>query len=391
MSDPVPRTILHVDMDAFYASVEIRDDPDLHDLPVVVGGSPDGRGVVAAASYAARQFGIHSAMPAATARRLCPEIVFIRPRHEYYAKVSRQIRAILEHYTPLIEPLSLDEAFLDVSGSGKLHGDGVTIARKIKSEIRTELKLVASVGVAPNKFLAKLASDLEKPDGLVVVHEQSVQRFLDPLPVTRIWGVGKSGARALHKLGITRIDQLRQYDRDLLRQQFGDWGEHIWRLAHGTDERSVVTDHIAKSISHETTFAEDIKDRKRLHSVLTELLEQVMWRLRRQKKLAQTLQLKLRYEDFTTITRSHTLPQASDITSEFAAAAANLLNGALAGKAFAIRLLGVGVSSLGGERGQQADLFQESDKIHERHLDGVADQINNRYGKGTIRRGRSIR
>lgn len=378
-------------MDAFYAAVEVRDDPGLRGLPVVVGGSPDGRGVVAAASYEARKFGIHSAMPARTAHRLCPDLVFVRARHDYYSAVSQQIRAVLERYTPEIEPLALDEAFMDLTQSLRLLGDGKKIAVDIKNTIKKELELVASVGVAPNKFLAKLASDLEKPDGLVVVDPDRVQPFLDPLPVTRIWGVGRSGARALGELKIETIAQLRAYERQALKMRFGEWGEHIWKLAHGIDDRPVVTDRVAKSISHETTFSEDVSDRAVLHSVLQELLEQVLLRLRRQNKRARTLQLKLRFADFTTITRALSLHQDTDLTREFAAAAAKLLDKALPQAETAIRLIGIGVSGLNSEPAEQIDLFLEQDRKQDRHLDSIADRINTRYGRGTIQRARSVR
>ncbi len=378
-------------MDAFYASVEIRDNPELRDFPVVVGGSPQGRGVVAAASYAARKFGIHSAMPAKTAMRLCPDIIFVKPRHDHYAAVSQEIRDIFEHFTPLVEPLSLDEAFLDVTQSLKLLGSGEKIALDVKQTIKAELDLIASVGVGPNKFLAKLASDLDKPDGLVVVDPEHVQEFLDPLPVTRIWGVGQSGARALHKLGIETIAQLRVIDLESMRIRFGEWGEHIWQLAHGIDDRPVVTDHAAKSISHETTFVEDVSDADVLHSILLKLLEQIMWRLRGQNKRARTVQLKLRFSDFKTITRSLSLQQDSDITNDFASAAANLLDKALPKEGYAIRLIGIGVSGLNSGSEQQIDLFDQNEISSQRQLDDITDRINTRYGRGAIRRGGTLK
>ena len=246
--------ILHVDMDAFYASVEEREDPSLRGKPLIVGGSAEGRGVVAAANYAARKFGVHSAMPAARAKQLCPQAVFIKPRIDYYATVSRQIREIFESFTSQIEPLSLDEAFLDVSGSESLFGASAQIGRQIKQLIRERLQLVASVGVAPNKFLAKIASDLEKPDGFVIVEADQIQAFLDPLPVGRLWGVGKVTGRAFERLGIRTIGQLRQLSVESLDELFGTAGEHYWRLAHGIDDRRVTPDREAKSISNETTF-----------------------------------------------------------------------------------------------------------------------------------------
>ena len=250
--------IIHADMDAFYASVEERDRPELVGKPVIVGGSPEKRGVVSAANYVARKYGVHSAMPAVTARRLCPQGIYLPPRIDYYAEVSRQIRDIFERFTPLVEPLSLDEAFLDVTGSENLFGPAVEIGRQIKQAIRQELRLVVSVGVAPNKFLAKIASDLKKPDALVVVEPDKVQEFLDPLPVERLWGVGKQSSKVFQRLGIRTIGQLRQCPLDVLQARFGSSGEHLWNLAHGRDDRPVVPEREAKSISNETTFEHDI-------------------------------------------------------------------------------------------------------------------------------------
>src|SRR5512136_2361752 len=246
--------IIHADMDAFYASVEERDRPELVGKPVIVGGSPEKRGVVSAANYVARKYGVHSAMPAATARRLCPEGIFLPPRIGYYAEVSGQIREIFERFTPLVEPLSLDEAFLDVTGSEQLFGPAIEIGRQIKQAVREETRLIVSVGVAPNKFLAKIASDLKKPDALVVVEPGQVQEFLDPLPVERLWGVGKQSSKVFERLGIRTIAQLRQWPLDALQARFGSGGEHLWNLAHGRDDRPVEPQQEVKSISNETTF-----------------------------------------------------------------------------------------------------------------------------------------
>jgi len=224
--------ILHVDMDAFFAAVEERDRPELVGRPVIVGGDPRRRGVVSAANYEARKYGVHSALPSVTAVRRCPHGVFLKPRYEEYVRTSRKIRAIFGRFTPLVEPLSLDEAFLDVSGSVWLFGPPAEIALQIKTAIREELRLVASVGVAPNKFLAKIASDLEKPNGYVVVAEDGVQAFLDPLPIGRVWGVGKASHRWFDTLGVATIGQLRRLDVRLLREKFGSQGEALWRLAH---------------------------------------------------------------------------------------------------------------------------------------------------------------
>lgn len=252
--------ILHVDMDAFYASVEQRDRPELRGKPVIVGGSAESRGVVSAASYEARQFGVHSAMPTAVARPLCPHGILLPVRMEQYCAISRQIRGILESFTPLVEPLSLDEAFLDVHGTERLFGAAVEVARAIKQRVRTETDLVASVGVAPNKFLAKLASDAGKPDGLVLVDPGKIEAFLAPLPVGRIWGVGAKAEQRLHTLGFRTIGQLAAAPEQVLIDHFGESGRYFGELARGIDNRAVVPDWASKSISSETTFPRDIRD-----------------------------------------------------------------------------------------------------------------------------------
>jgi DNA polymerase-4 len=300
--------ILHCDMDAFYASVEERDRPELVGKPVIVGGTPEKRGVVSAANYVARRYGVHSAMPAVTAHRLCPQGIYLPPRIDYYAEVSAQIRAIFERFTPLVEPLSLDEAFLDVTGSEHLFGPAVEIGRKIKQAIRQEIRLVVSAGVAPNKFLAKIASDLKKPDALVVVEPDKVQEFLDPLPVERLWGVGKQSSKVFQRLGIHTVGQLRQWPLDVLQARFGTSGEHLWKLAHGRDDRPVVREREAKSISHETTFEHDIADLEVLRAWLVDLTEQVGCRLRRHGLRGRTVQLKVR---FCRLLPGHPLPDAA--------------------------------------------------------------------------------
>ena len=379
--------IIHVDMDAFYASVEERDRPELRGKPVIVGGTPEGRGVVAAANYVVRQFGVHSAMPAKTAMRLCPHAIVLPSRIDHYAKISRQIREIFHRYTPVVEPLALDEAFLDVSGSHQLFGSAQQIGRKIKQDIKDELQLVASVGVAPNKFLAKLASDLEKPDGYVVVPANEIQQFLDPLPIGRIWGVGRVTGKAFGQLGVNTIGQLRQLDREMLDQRFGKMGEHVWRLARGIDNRAVVPDREAKSISHETTFAVDIDDLEILQSWLMYLTEQVARRLRRHKLRAKTVQLKIRYNDFQTITRAHSLPEATNSTNELWQVASELLRSRLPNRRLCIRLIGMGVSGIDHSEKKQQMLFDEETAEVNAKLDKVTDQIKDRFGVSAVKRG----
>ena len=377
--------ILHVDMDAFYASVEERDQPDLVGHPVIVGGTPEGRGVVAAANYVARTFGVHSAMPAAQAKRLCPHAVFLRPRMEHYADISAQIRSVFDRYTPLVEPLSLDEAFLDVTGSAPLHGSAMKIAQDIKREIRNSLSLVASVGVAPNKFLAKIASDLEKPDGLVVVDPARVPEFLDPLPVNRLWGVGKVTGKVFEKLGVQTIGQLRRLSVERLQQHLGNAALHFWELAHGIDERPVTSEREAKSISHEKTFSSDIEEVSLLHAWLLELTEQVACRLRRQGFKARTVNLKVRYDDFHTVTRAHTLSTPTNVTEEIWQAASILFE-RIPSRQLRLRLLGVGVSNLGQGTLTQLDLFADSEHERQSRLDEVTDGIKAKFGSSSLQR-----
>ncbi len=383
--------ILHVDMDAFYASVEERDRPELVGKPLIVGGTAEGRGVVAAANYVVRKFGVHSAMPTATAMRLCPHAIIVRPRMAHYAEISGQIREIFERYTPLVEPLSLDEAFLDVTGSQELFGPSVQIARRIKDDIYRELKLVASVGVAPNKFLAKIASDLEKPNALVVVQPDQIQAFLDPLPVSRLWGVGRVTGQLFDRLGIQTIGQVRQMSPEVLQREFGKQGEHFGKLSHGLDERRVIPDREAKSISHETTFATDISDHEVLRAWLQELTEQVAYRLRRHQLRGRTVDLKLRFSDFKTITRSHTLPQPTNITHEIWQTVATLLEAALPTRRLAVRLLGVGVSGFETTKQKQLTLFPDESRERDTRLDEVRDQINNKFGKGALNRASGLK
>ncbi len=381
------RKILHVDMDAFYASVEERENPALKGKPVIVGGSAQGRGVVSAANYAARKFGIHSAMPMVTALRLCPDVIRIPPRISFYVEVSQQIREIFSRYTPQIEPLSLDEAFLDVTASEKLFASAEQIARAIKQDIKSELDLVASVGLAPNKFVAKIASDINKPDGFVVVDEDRVQAFLDPLPVSRLWGAGKATVALFEKMGIRTIMQLRRQSKEWLLSHLGQFGNHLWQLANGMDEREVITEGQAKSISHETTFAADITNKELLTAWLLHLTEQAGSRLRRYKLKGRTVTIKIRHHDFKTLTRSHTVVDETDNTEQLWRVAQKLFADNWNGKT-PVRLIGMGVSGLVRLDNQmlQGDLFVNESVVK---IDKLADSINTRFGPNTLQRGRS--
>lgn len=377
-------------MDAFYASVEERDCPALVGHPVIVGGSPEKRGVVAAANYVAREYGVHSAMAAVTARRLCPQGIFLPARIHYYSEVSSQIQTIFERFTPLVEPLSLDEAFLDVTGSEQLFGSAVEIGRQIKQAVREETRLVVSVGIAPNKFLAKIASDLRKPDGFVVVEPDRIQAFLDPLPVERLWGVGRQGSKVFQRLGIRTIGHLRQWPMDTLAAHFGSQGEHLWQLAHGIDDRPVVPEQEAKSLSHETTFEQDINDQEVLRAWLLDLTEQVAWRLRRHKLRGRVVQLKVRFADFSTITRSQTLPEPTDITDELWQIVDKVFCERLPAGHLPVRLLGMGVSGLETPDLRQGLLFDQEERQRHAGLDAAADQIRERFGASALRRATSL-
>ncbi len=384
--------ILHVDMDAFYASVEERENPVLRGKPLIVGGSPRGRGVVSAANYAARKFGVHSAMPTSKAARLCPQATIVRPRMQLYAEISHEIRAIFARYTPEIEPLSLDEAFLDVHGTQQLFGDAVEIGRRIKAAILSELQLVASVGVAPNKFLAKLASDLEKPDGFTIIAPERIQEILDPLEISRIWGVGRVTQRKFEARGITTFGQLRMLGNKKAQYLFGPVGEHFWRLSQGLDSRRVVSARRAKSISHETTFAADVEDSEVLLARLLELTEQVGYRLRRADRLGKTVNLKVRYSDFHTVTRAKSLAVASNATNSLWKVARELFESSLPEtRKLNLRLIGMGVSNLQTNRPVQLGLFDDSveqqrQAAAQSRLDAAADSVREKFGKLALQR-----
>jgi DNA polymerase-4 len=382
-------TILHVDMDAFFASVEQRDRPELRGKPVIVGGV-SGRGVVCAASYEARPFGVRSAMPTATARRLCPHAVFLPVRMGHYSAIARQVREVLLSFTPLVEPLSLDEAFLDVRGCEGLFGPPPDIARQIRAAIRAETQLVASVGVAPNKFLAKLASDHGKPNGLVVLPPGEVTAFLAPLPVGRIWGVGARGEKRLHALGVRTIGQLAGLAEQLLVDHFGAAGRHMAQLARGQDDRVVVPDRDAKSISTETTFEHDLADRDVLRTWLLDLVDHLAGRLRHNGVRARTIELKIRTSDFRTRRRSQALTEATNVTDVLWQVAAELFEGSVGQDPSPVRLLGVGAKRLTRETAVQGDLFDGAVRRRQGALDEAVDAIRTRFGTDAIRRARLI-
>ncbi|MBL8857191.1 MAG: DNA polymerase IV [Planctomycetes bacterium] len=387
--------MLHVDMDAFYASIEIRDNPSLAGLPVCVGGPSDQRGVISAASYAARKFGVRSAMPTAEARRLCPDLVLLPPDFERYTKASREIMAIFRNYTPLVEPLSLDEAFLDVSGCERLFGDAVEIGRAIKREILSKTGLVASVGVAPSKFLAKLASDLDKPDGFRVIQPDEVRSVLDPLPVSKVFGVGPRTAKRLESLGVMTIGDLAQRERRDVVREFGASGAWIHDLAHGIDTRRVTPRREEKSHGMERTFPQDVTDREELRLALLSFCEDVAFGLRDKGLRGRTVTLKARYGDFTTLTRTKTLTAPTNLGPRIFTTARELLDKIPPGP---LRLIGVQVSGLSDVRvAVQESMFgdlepelrgprgtaQPSRAKLERATEGI-DKLRKKFGRTAV-------
>jgi len=337
------RTILHVDMDAFFASVEQRDDPTLLGKPVLV-GSKERRGVVAAASYEARKFGCHSAQPMAQALRLCPSAVVVEPHRDRYVEASDRVFRILESTTPAVEPLSIDEAFLDVTGTERLLGPPRAVAETIRSRIREDVSLTASVGIAPNKFLAKLASDLCKPNGLAEIDASRVDEVLLPLPIERLPGVGETTGRRLRAEGLATVGDVRRAPLSDLVRRFGTFGEWIGNLSRGIDDRPVVTDGECKSMGHEMTFTHDREDPEDVRAVLLSQCEEVARRVRRAGLFAKGVTVKIRFGDFETITRSATLDRPSDLTSEFADAALALFSRWARAQFVPVRLIGMSAS-----------------------------------------------
>lgn len=381
------RHIIHVDMDAFFASVEQRDHPELAGKPVIVGGDPKGRGVVSAASYEARTYGVHSAMPMKQALKRCPQAAVMPVHMELYVQVSHSIHGIFEQFTPLIEPVSIDEAFLDVTSCYSLFGTAVEIASMIKQEIKRHTDLTASVGVAPNKFLAKLASDLEKPDGMVIITEENKQRILDPLPVSRIWGVGRVTEQALRTRGIRTIAQLRRAREAVLKPLVGSFAPGLLLLARGIDDRPLETGREAKSMSTETTFAEDITNSAILRNVLAGQVDEVGQRLRSDRVKARTITVKFRYGSFKTITRSLTLSDATDTTMTLWKSARTILQTWQDKQSGPLRLIGFAASGLEDEDSQQQLLFEDPVEKRQQRLDRVMDRIQKRFGRNALRRG----
>ncbi|MDY0149421.1 MAG: DNA polymerase IV [Kiritimatiellia bacterium] len=388
------RVILHVDMDAFYAAIEQRDHPEYRGTPVVVGAPPNQRGVVATASYEARVYGIHSAMSSQDAGRRCPHAVFLPPNLPRYKEVSRQVFAIFERYTPLFQGLSIDEAFLDVSGSRRLFGSGETIARRIKADLQNDLELTASIGVAPNKFLAKLGSEYRKPDGLTVLpfDRAGIVAFLRPLPVTRLWGVGKVTRQAFDRAALYTIGDIQEASPALLKNVVGvHSATHLRALAFGEDPSEVELDIRDKSLSREHTFLLDERSRPRLENTLFELVDDVARRLRADGRLAATGRLKLRWKDFSTLTRQRAFARPTRGEGDLHTMAAALFKEIPLEQP--VRLIGFGVSNLvDSDASQQLDLFNLAveTRTRQEHLDQAVDQIRAQHGRSAIRRARTL-
>ena len=386
------RSILHVDMDAFYASVEQLDQPQYKGRPVIVGADPRagrGRGVVAACSYEARKFGVRSALPISRAWKLCPEGVYVRPRMERYSEVSGQVMEVFRRYTDLVEPLSIDEAFLDITGSVTLLGAPEQIAVSIKKEVRQATGLTASVGLAPNKFLAKIASDLRKPDGFVVVEEKDIEQLLAPLPISRLWGVGPKTEQRIREMGYQTIGQVASASREVLIRSLGSLGEHLYQLSRGKDDRPVVPNWEPKSTSSETTFDEDTNDRELLLSTILDLSDHVAERLRKDGYRARRVTLKLRYSNFSTHTKQSSLGKFVQTGEEIAEVARRLF--AKFSLKQKIRLIGVSAGDLhrDGQDPQQLSLFSQSNDKEK--LSHTVDEIRQKFGADAVRRGSQLR
>lgn len=371
--------IIHIDMDAFFAAVEQRDNPSLQGKPVAVGGRPEHRGVIAAASYEARRFGVKSAMPTAMALKLCPELILIPPDHCKYRKVSAQLMEIFQSYTPLVEPISLDEAFLDVRGCEKLFGPTEVIGMKIQRRIEDELHLTASVGIGPNKFIAKLASDYKKPRGFTVVPPDKVLEFLSPMPVEKMWGTGARTAEKLKRMGIKTIGQLRNVPLDLLEKTFGKYGSALYYLARGKDDRKVDPHREAKSVGREVTFAFDVWDMEELQRTLRVLAEKVGRRLRLENKQCGSVTLKIKYPDRSLTTRTLKLPEPTDLTGPIYSAAVKLLYRHCRPP---VRLIGIICSKLSSDF--LLSLFPDEEKVKEEKITRALDKLKDRYGEDVI-------
>ena len=382
------RQIMHIDLDAFFVSVEQVLNPELKGKPVVVGGRPDRRGVVAAASYEARAFGLHAGMPLSTASLLCPQAIFIEGSFPKYRDASQKFMAILADFSPFLEPVGLDEAYLDTTGFESIHGSIHQMAIAIRQRIKNELGICASVGIAGCKVVAKVASELSKPDGLIEVATGEESSFLAPLAIAKLPGIGKKTERILRGLGIATIGKLSLTPLNVLKSHFGVSGEVLYHLANGSDDRKVEPPGEAKSISRETTFGKDTKDRSLLKATLRYLGEKVGADLRQRGKQARCITMKLRYADFTTITRSHTLRQTTDTDQTIFDTGEQLLKKALMAEKQPVRLIGIGVSNLTEAEKQLSMLDPSAQRLEQ--LNRAIDRIRQKYGFTAIQTGRTL-
>lgn len=385
-ADDTGTSILHVDMDAFYAAVEVLDDPSLRGLPLII-GSPDGRSVVSSASYEARRYGVRAAMPVSQARRLCPSARIVPPHFHRYHEVSRQVMAIFESFTPLVEPLSVDEAFLDVRGVRRLWGSPARIAQLVRERVQDEVGITCSVGVAATKHVAKMASTISKPDGMLVIPASDTQAFLDPRPVRTMWGVGPKAAEALEGRGIRTIRDIRTSSREMLDRAVGPaLSARLAELARGEDPRTVETERVEKSIGHEETFYTDVTDRTFLRAELLRLADRVAARLRRAEWETATVAIKIRFDDFRTLSRSQTLPEPTAVGQRIGEAAQALFD--QIDRRDPVRLVGVRAEKLRPAGGGGFGLWDDDEDW--RRVEGAVDDAVARFGTATISRARHI-
>jgi len=381
------RTLFHVDMDAFFVSVEELFDPSLKGKPVVVGGPRDARGVVSAASYAARKFGVHSAMPLRTAAKLCPEAIFVEGHRERYTEASRQVHDVLQEFSPLVEMASIDEAYLDLTGTERLFGPPLKAAHRLHARMKNVTGLNCSVGISGSRMVSKVCSDQAKPNGILWIQPGMEAAFLAPLDIRRLPGVGRSTEERLHQFGIRKVGDLARIDEDLLRRRFGRWGLALAGKARGQDaggwfDGEIGEDEDPKSISHEVTFTEDTADAGVIETTLTRLSEKVAWRLREHKLHARTVTLKLRYKDFTTLTRARTLAHPTSLDHDLIAASRELFR-ANWRRGAAVRLIGMGVSGMEATEGQLDLLNNERNERAKRALNAV-DRIRGKFGEKSV-------
>jgi nucleotidyltransferase/DNA polymerase involved in DNA repair len=387
-----PRVIVHIDMDAFFAAVEVRDNPHLKGKPVIIGADPKkgrGRGVVSTCSYEARKFGIHSAMPISQAYRLCPQGIYLPPNGRKYRLASQQILKILNDFTPDVEPISIDEAFLDMTGCIHFYGSAIEAARRIKNRIKEDVNLTASIGIAPNKMTAKIASDLGKPDGLLEVREENLQRFLSILPVERLWGVGEKTKSSLNKLGIYKIGDLAVHSEEVLVKLLGEHGRHLHFLANGVDERPVYLTEDVKSVSHEHTFDEDTSDRDEVNLVLAQLTEKVSRRLRKNDLKGRVLSVKIRTKGFHTFLRSYTFMEHQHLFEPIYQKAKEIFY-QFYREGMKIRLIGVRLADFHQSYAQET-LFPHPQNEKREKVSKAMDLIKDKFGETSISMGASLK